>query len=159
MSTIFLVFQTLCKEFLQSRCRRTFQWWVENLLWKLLTSDRLKPMILPARLLLAALALSIGCLTPIVSPQTTLTNSRTSDRCASVNTGRCHSCPMTTGETSSAFGSSCCATQSGCCALYLTRATTFSAGVQLIGTVGVNDERATTRTQRPPVPPPRGAFS
>jgi len=37
--------------------------------------------------LLAVLTLSIGFLTPIVSPQTGLTNPQTSDRCASVNTG------------------------------------------------------------------------
>lgn len=29
----------------------------------------------------------------------------------------------------------------------------------LIGTVLLSDEHATTLTQRPPIPPPRGAFS
>jgi hypothetical protein len=132
---------------------------IENVLWKVPTGDKLQPMNLPARLLLAALTLGVGALSPIVPPQIYLADSPTSDRCASLNTGRCHSCPMTTGQTTSAFASSCCATQTGCCALYLTRGTTFSVGVHLIGTVGVNDERVTTRTQRPPVPPPRGAFS
>ena len=132
---------------------------IENLLWKALRSDKLRAMKLPARLLLAVLTLSIGFLTPIVSPQTTLTNSQTSDRCASVNTGRCHGCPTSMGESTSAFGSSCCTTQSGCCALYFTRATPFSSRMQLIGRVGVRDEVVTTRVERPPFPPPRTLFS
>ena len=132
---------------------------IENFLWKALGSDKLRAMKLPARLLLAVLTLSIGFLTPIVSPQTGLTNPQTSDRCASVNTGRCHGCPTSMGESTSAFGSSCCTTQSGCCALYFTRATPFSSRMQLIGRVGVRDELGTTRVERPPVPPPRSLFS
>jgi hypothetical protein len=132
---------------------------IENILWKILTGDKLQQMKLPARLLLAALALSIGCLTQAVPPQTTLTNSQTSDRCASVNTGRCHSCPMTMGETTSASASACCATQSACCALYLTRGTPFITGMHLIGTVGIRDERVMMRAERPPVPPPRALLS
>jgi hypothetical protein len=157
MSIIFLVFQNL-KEFLQKSAGES-QPQIKNLLWKVPASDKLPAMKLPARLLLAALALSISFLTPIGSPQTTLANPQASDRCASVNTGRCHSCPRSMGESSSAFGSSCCATQSGCCALYFMRATSFSSRMQLIGTVGVCDEAVTTRVERPPVPPPRTLFS
>src|SRR4029450_12276893 len=115
-------------------------------------------MKLPARLLLAMLTLSIGSLTPIGSPQTALTNSQTSDRCVMTNTRTCHSCPTSMGGTSTS-GSSCCVTQLGCCTLYLTRATPFLADIPLIGTVNLDDERAMARTQRPSVPPPRGAFS
>ena len=127
--------------------------------WKALTGDKLRAMKLPARLLLAVLTLSIGFLTPIVSPQTTLTNAQTPDRCASVNMGRCHACPTSMGESTSAFGSSCCTTQSACCALYFTSATPFSSRMELIGRVGVRDEIVTTRVERPPVPPPRTLFS
>ena len=131
------------------------QYGIENLFWKAPRSDKLRAMKLPARLLLAVLTLSIGFLAPIVSPQTTLTNPQTSDRCASINMGRCHACPTSMGESTSAFGSSCCGTQSACCALYFTRATQFSSRMQLIGRVGVRDEVVTTRVERPPVPPPR----
>jgi hypothetical protein len=31
--------------------------------------------------------------------------------------------------------------------------------MQLIGGVGISDENATVRAQRPPVPPPRGVFA
>jgi hypothetical protein len=157
VSIIFLVFR-ISKNFCKSPCCRISTADQESL-WKVSASDKLPAMKLPARLLLAALTLSISFLTPIGSPQTTLANPQASDRCASVNTGRCHSCPRSMGESSSAFGSSCCATQSGCCALYFTRATPFASRMQLIGTVGVRDEVVTTRVERPPVPPPRTLFS
>jgi hypothetical protein len=111
-------------------------------------------MKLPARLLLAALLLSVGSLTPIVPGETILAISRTSNCCASQNTGMCHSCPATMG-----FASSCCASQSACLALYLSKATPFSASVHPLGVIGVSDERATKRAERPPVPPPRSVFS
>jgi len=116
-------------------------------------------MKLPARFFLAVLTLSIGVLTPIAAPPVSLADSNVSDCCVKVDAGRCHGCPTNMTETTSTFGPSCCTTQSTCCLLYFTRVTPFFARMQLIGTVGVNDERVTTRTRRPPVPPPRGAFS
>jgi hypothetical protein len=62
-------------------------------------------------------------------------------------------------ETTSGFASSCCTTQSACLALYFSKATPFSTSVHLLGLIGVSDERATTRAERPPVPPPRGVIS
>src|SRR4029450_3011787 len=115
-------------------------------------------MKLPARLLLAVLTLSIGSLTPIGSPQRALTNSQTSDRCVMTNTRTCHSCPTSMDGTPTP-GSSCCMTQLGCCALYLTRTTPVLADIPLIGTVNLDDERAMARTQRPLIPPPRGGLS
>jgi len=41
MSIIFLVFQNLCKEFLTKFIPSICQWRIENLLWKVLTSDKL----------------------------------------------------------------------------------------------------------------------
>src|SRR5712691_5749280 len=113
MSIIFLVF---CEESIPT----LLQLGIENLLWKDRTGDKLQAMKPPARLFLAVLTLSIVALTPIVPPQLSLADSRTSDRCARINTGRCHSCPASMGESPSAFGPSCCATQSACCALYFT---------------------------------------
>jgi hypothetical protein len=132
---------------------------IENILWKVLTGDKLRAMKLPARLLLAALTLSVGALSPIVPAEVSLPNSHASNCCVSQNADRCHSCLTTMGDTTSALASSCCAAQSGCCALYFTRSTPFSTSMQLLGVIGINDEGATTRTQRPLVPPPRGAFS
>ena len=128
-----------------------------NVLWKVPTRDKLKPMKLPARLLLAALTLGVGALSPIAPTEASLPKSHASNCCASMNAGGCHSCLKTMGETTSA--SSCCAAQSVCCAFYFTRAIPFSADMRLLGVVGVSDECAKTRTQRPSVPPPRGVFS
>jgi hypothetical protein len=156
---IFSFSGSLQRLFDRVECGQVLQPQIENILWKVLAGDKLKPMKLPARLFLAVLTLSIGSLTPIAPPQMSLADWHTSDRCTSVNTGRCHSCPTTMDETTSASASPRCATQSSCCALYFTRATRFFADMHLIGTVGVRNERVTTRAQRPPVPPPRGAFS
>jgi hypothetical protein len=116
-------------------------------------------MKLPARLLLAALILSVGALSPIVPAEVSLPNSDTLNCCAIQNTGACHGCPATMGQTSSAFAPSCCATQATCLALYFSKATSFFTSMHLLGVIGVSDERATTRTQRPLIPPPRDVFS
>ena len=70
----------------------------------------------------------------------------------------CHGCLSYTG-TSSALGSTCCVNQSVCCSLYFTMATPFLTAMQPIGGVGISNEHATVRVQRPPVPPPRGLFA
>ena len=143
----------------QSRCRWISRGRIENLLWKDPTGDKLQAMKPPAGLFLAVLTLGIVALTPIVPPQMSLEDSHTSDCCATMNTGRCHSCPMPIGETSSTLGGSCCATQSACCTLYFARPAVFSTSMLLLGTVRVSDERVTTRAERPPVPPPRALFA
>jgi hypothetical protein len=157
MSIIFLVLRNL-KEFLTSCMLQICSGQNQNLLSKIPIADKLHTMKLPARFLLAVLTLSIGFLTPVASPQTIFTNSETSNCCAIMNTGVCHSCPAAAAESTSAPGAPCCATQSGCFALYFTRTKTFSASVHLLGVIRVSDEPAITRTQRPPVPPPRGVF-
>ena len=159
MSIIFLVFQNL-KEFLtNSISAESSHGRIENLLWKIPTGDKLHVMKLPARLFLAVLMVSIGSFTPFMSAGTLPTDSRSSNCCASMNTDACHRCPTTMEVTTSTVGSSCCATQSSCCTLYFTRATPFFTSMHLIATVGVGDERGTTRAERPPVPPPRTRFS
>ena len=147
------------KTFCQGRCRRTSQRRIENFLWKVLAGDKLKPMKLPARLLLAALTLSIGALSPIVPPQVSFPKSEASDCCAIMNAGACHRCPGTMSDATSASASSCCTTQSECLALYFSKTTTFSRSMHLLGVVNVSDDHVTIRTHRPSVPPPRGMFS
>jgi hypothetical protein len=127
--------------------------------WKIAVGDRLLPMKLPARLLLAALTLSIGFLAPMPPREVSLAIVHNSNCCADMNTGGCHSCPTNTGETNSGLASTCCTSQSGCCSLYFTKATSFLTAMQLIVVIGINDEHATVRTQRPRVPPPRGVFA
>src|SRR5205814_2624024 len=116
-------------------------------------------MKLPARLLLAALTLSLGALSPIVPPQVAYQNSEASDCCAIMNAGACHRCPGTMSSATSASASSCCPTQSAYLALYFSKATAFSTSMHLLGVLNVSEEHVTTRTQRPLVPPPRSLFS
>jgi hypothetical protein len=126
---------------------------------KVLVGGKLCPMKLAARLLMAALVLSIGSLTPVLSREMYLSTPHETNCCAEINTGRCHSCPTNAGERNPGLGSTCCTTQSVCCALYFAKAKVFVTPIQLIGRVGVNAEHASARPQRPPVPPPRDVIS
>jgi hypothetical protein len=137
----------------------SIKWQVDNILWKVPTSDKLELMKLPARLLLAALTLGVGALSPVVPVEASLPKSQTSGCCASQEMGRCNSCPMTMGDAPSGLASSCCSIQPTCCTLYFARATPFSTSMRVLGTIGVSDQCATARAERPPVPPPRVEFS
>jgi hypothetical protein len=113
-------------------------------------------MKLPARLLLALLMVGIGLFTVMPPGKVALVVPQASC-CRDMDMQGCHSCLSHTG-TSSALGSTCCANQSVCCSLYFTKATSFLTAMQLIGGVGISNEHATVRAQRPPVPPPRSVF-
>ena len=121
-------------------------------------ADRLSPMKLPARLLLALLVVGIGLFTVMPPGKVSLVVPQTSCY-RNMDMQRCHGCLSHTTGTSSGLGSTCCAAQSGCCSLYFTRVTPFLTEMQLIGGVGISDEHATLRAQRPPVPPPRSVIS
>jgi hypothetical protein len=43
--------------------------------------------------------------------------------------------------------------------LYFGNANAFAAQAQLMGTILVNNDRVTARSQRPPIPPPRVSFA
>jgi len=131
----------------------------ENILWKVLRSDKLQPMKLPARLLLAGLTLGVSVLSPIAPAEVPTPDSHISNCCASQSMDKCHSCLVAMGETTPASASSCCTTQTTCLALYFSKATPFSTSMHLLGVIRVGDERATARTQRPLIPPPRGGLS
>jgi hypothetical protein len=147
-----------------SRCcaslemRRIYRWQIENLLWKIAPGDRLWAMKLPARLLLVVLVAGIGLFTVMPPGKVLLAVPQTSC-CRNMDMQGCHGCLSHTTGSSSALESTCCGTQSGCCSLYFTRATPFLTGMQLIVVIGINDEHATVRAQRPLVPPPRGVFA
>lgn len=124
-----------------------------------LARDKIYPMKLPARLLLAALTISIGFFTPIFPGKTSPAISHKINCCADMSVDGCQSCPMNTGATNSGSGSTCCAMQSVCLLLYFTSPTSLVTAMQMISTIGVINECATARAQRPPVPPPRILFS
>src|SRR6266513_2255771 len=114
-------------------------------------------MKLPARLLLAVLALSLASLTPVLPEESVLpVQHRTC--CADMNMDAGLRCPINPSGTTS-ISAACCVGPSVCLLLYFGNANAFAAGTEMSGRVFVNNDRVTTRSQRPPVPPPRVEFS
>jgi hypothetical protein len=115
-------------------------------------------MTLPARLLLGVFAVSLASLTPVV-PSTSFPAVQRNKYCTDMNTvDACHRCPINPGATTSNSGT-CCTAPAVCLLLYLSNANAFAAQAQMNGTISVNNDRVTTRFQRPLVPPPRTAVS
>src|SRR4029077_10583881 len=111
----------------------------------------------PARLLLAGLAVSLASLTPVL-PGESVPPVQQKTCCADMNMDAGVRCPINPGGTSSS-SAACCTAPAVCLLLYFGNANAFAAGTEISGTISVNDDRATARSQRPPVPPPRAEFS
>jgi hypothetical protein len=129
-----------------------------NALSKMCGRDNLYRMATPAKLLLAVLVVGIGCLAPVLPDQSSHVTQQKTECCADINVDGSHSCPINRGANNSACGSTC-TTPAVCLLLYFGNANTFIANSQLIGTISVGNAALTARAQRPPVPPPRAAFS
>src|SRR6266446_208739 len=117
----------------------------------------MQPVSVPARLLLAVLAVSLASLTPVLPGESgPIVQQKTC--CADMNMDAGLRCPINPGETTSS-SATCCTGPAVCLLLYFGNANPFAAGTEVSGTVLVNDDRLTARSQRPPVPPPRAEFS
>jgi len=114
-------------------------------------------MKLPARLLLAVLALSLASLTPVL-PGESVSSLPHKTCCADMNMDAGLRCPINPGGTTSS-SAACCTAPAVCLLLYFGNANPFSAGAEMSGTISLNDDRITARAQRPPVPPPRSVLS
>ncbi len=114
-------------------------------------------MKMPARLLLAVLAVSLASLTPVL-PGESIPIAQQKTCCADMNMDAGARCPINPGGASSS-SAACCTAPAVCLLLYFGNAYAFAAGAAMSGTVLVNDDRVTARSQRPPVPPPRAEFS
>ena len=114
-------------------------------------------MKLPARLLLAVLAVSLASLTPVL-PGESVPPVQQKTCCADMNMDAGARCPINPGGTSSS-SATCCTASAVCLLLYFGNANAFAVGAEMSGTVLMNDDRVTARFQRPPVPPPRAQFS
>src|SRR5438105_5563347 len=113
-------------------------------------------MKLPALLLLAVLAVSLASLTPVLPGESVPPVQRKASCCADMNMDAGQRCPINPGATSSA---ACCTAPSACLLLYFGSGDAFAAQTQMIRAISVNNDRVITRSQRPPVPPPRSAVS
>jgi hypothetical protein len=77
--------------------------------------------------------------------------------CAHVKIDPCQRCPLSSNQTSS--NSTCCSVQAPCFVGYANSSEDFVAGVSRNDFKTSANDRVSARFQRPPVPPPRIAFS
>jgi hypothetical protein len=115
-------------------------------------------MKLAARLLFALLAINLAALTPVVPGESTPVVEQKHVCCADMNVNGGARCPINSGSTTPS-SATCCSGPAACLFLYFGNGNTFSAQTQLSGAISLNNDRSTARFQRPPVPPPRIAFS
>jgi len=108
-----------------------------------------------ARLLLCVFAVSLASLTPVL-PGKSAPTVQQKTCCADMTMDAGARCPINPGGTTTA---TCCTGPAVCLLLYFGNANAFAAEAPISGTILVNDDRVTARSQRPPVPPPRAEFS
>jgi hypothetical protein len=111
-------------------------------------------MKLPARLLFALLALNLAALTPVVPSESTPVVQQKHSCCVDMNLNGGARCPINSGSTGPS-SASCCTGPAACLFLYFGNANSFSAQTKLSGAILLSDDSPITRSQRPPVPPPR----
>lgn len=76
-----------------------------------------------------------------------------------VNVDPCHGCPMTPNSSSSSSASACCSVQAPCFVAYSHGTDGFLMGIKEIGFATSANNAVSSRSQRPPVPPPRAELS
>lgn len=116
-------------------------------------------MKVTVRLLFVLLTVSLGSLTPIVPGQIVPSPQSKTNCCADMNAVAGQRCPLNPTGNSSTSGSTCCVSPSTCVPLCVNSGDGFAGPSETIGPVFVNNDRVSARSQRPPVPPPRSAFS
>jgi len=129
-------------------------------LCEMLPRDKMYLMKLPARVVLSALTISIGLLSPITPGETPGAVSRQTDRCAyQVTSSQCCRTQSQPAASSSAMRSNCCSGQVCCVVLCVVSAASLLDPILLGERIGEIAQHASARSQRPPVPPPRVEFS
>ena len=69
----------------------------------------------------------------------------------------CHGCPINSPTTNS--NSACCSAQAPCFVSFVNNGDDFIAGMHSASFASMTNDRVNTRSQRPPVPPPRLALT
>jgi len=115
-------------------------------------------MTLAARLLFCLLAINLAALTPVVPAEFAPAVKQKHSCCADMNVKGGVRCPINSGSTTSSMAT-CCSGPAACLCLYFGNINAFSAQTKLSGAISLNNVLVTTRSQRPPVPPPRTALS
>ena len=109
-----------------------------------------------ARFLFVMLAVSLASLTPIV-PGALVPSAQPKSRCcADMNAIAGQRCPLNQTGTNST--STCCVSPSACVPFHVSNEDGFGPRSEVIGAIFVSNDHFSVRTQRPPVPPPRGSI-
>jgi len=119
---------------------------------------RFRAMKLTARLLFALLAINLAALTPVVPGEAAPVVEQKHSCCADMNVNSGARCPINSSSTTPS-SAMCCSGPAACLFLYFGNANSFSAQTQLSGPISLSNDSPIARSQRPPVPPPRIAFS
>jgi hypothetical protein len=120
--------------------------------------DKVPTMKLTARLMFAFLVINLAALTPVVPGEPAPVAQQKHSCCADMNVSGGVRCPINSGSTAPS-SAMCCTGPSACLFLYFGNTNLFAAQTHVISAISLNNIRATARSQRPPVPPPRIAFS
>jgi len=112
----------------------------------------------PAQLLFALLAINLAALTPVVPDASATVVKQKHSCCADMNMDASQRCPINPSGTNST-SAMCCTGPAVCLLLYFSGSNDFIP--RMLGADWRNsfNDRVTARSQRPPVPPPRIAFS
>ena len=125
---------------------------------KIALCGNVSPMKLRARMLLAVLAVSLASLTPVLPSGPVPAVQQKAHCCIAMNMTAGIRCPINPGGTTSS-SATCCTAPTACLFLYFGNGDSFAAQKQMIRAISMSDDRATARSKRPPVPPPRTAVS
>jgi len=115
-------------------------------------------MKVTVRLLFAMLMVSLAALTPIVPGEIVPSVEQKTHCCADMNALAGQRCPLNPTGNSSTSGSTCCVSPSTCVPLHADSGDVFGGPSESIGVFLVSNDDVTSRSQRPPVPPPRVLF-
>src|ERR1700736_3840271 len=111
-------------------------------------------MTTSARILFAALAISVGSLTPVLPSGSAPSVQQKHSCCADMNVDVGQRCPINPSGTTSS-SSLCCTGPAVCLLLYFSGSNDFVLGMLSASHLDSLNLRITERSQPPPVPPPR----
>jgi hypothetical protein len=111
-----------------------------------------------ARILFASLAISVASLTPVLPSSSVTIIQQKHSCCADMSMDASQRCPINPSGTNST-SSMCCTGPAVCLLLYFSGSNDFIPGVLGADWRDLFNPRVTARSHRPPVPPPRVAFS
>src|SRR5262249_22644186 len=114
----------------------------------------------PAGFFLVFLAISVGRATQMLRVKPSPAVPGQEKFCPyEIAANECNRCPLSSSASGCVAQSNCSSCQVCCLAIYFANGASLVAPVSLTGRNRETEQRASARSERPPVPPPRVAFS